>query len=104
MRSRAAVIKRYLPLAGILSSFVLFVLAAARYPGGTLESADLVGYDWTRHYISTLFAAAALNGAANPSRFFAIPAMAIFCLSIAVVFKSVSLKSGSRPLRKTIEI
>src|SRR5258706_6549618 len=97
-------IKRYLPLAGVLSSAVLFVLAAKNYPGGTLDSADFVGYDWTRHYISTLFAKTALNGTANTAKYFAIPAMFLYCTTLAFVFKTVSTKSPSRALRKTIEI
>jgi hypothetical protein len=95
---------RYLPLVGILSSICLFIVAAASYPGGTIESADSVGYDWTRHFISTLFARTALNGAANPSRMVAIPAMLILCTSIAFLFKSVSMRSPSKGLRTTIEI
>lgn len=96
--------KRHLPLIGILISVLLFVVAATYYPGGTLESAELAGYDWTRHYISTLFAATALNGVANPARYFAIPAMLFYSISIAMVFKSVSLKSPSKAVQKTIEI
>ncbi len=96
--------KRYLPLVGIVTSALLFVVAAAFYPGGTLESADAVGYDWTRHYISTLFAERALNGAVNPSKYFAIPAMLILCVSLAVVFKNLSMKSPSKSLQTIIEI
>lgn len=97
-------IKRYFPLVGVLSSVILFIVAAAYYPGGTLESADTVGYDWTRHFISTLFAPKSLNGAANPSRDFAIPAALIICISLAVIFKGVSLKTPSKAMRSTIEI
>lgn len=95
---------KYGPLVGILFAICLFVVAAAYYPGGTVESADSAGYDWTRHFISTLFAKTALNGAANPSRYFAIPAMLILCVSISLLFKSASMKSPSKSIRSTIEI
>jgi hypothetical protein len=94
----------HLPLIGILVSVFLFVLSAAYYPGGTSDSAHSVGYDWTRNFISTLFAVTALNGAANPARRLAIPAMLIFCVSIGVLFRNISRKGKSKFHRRTIEI
>ena len=82
--------KRYLPLIGILISVRLFVLAATYYPGGSTFSASSAGYDWARNFISSLFRPEALNGAANPARYFAIPAMLILCVSVGFVFKNIS--------------
>ena len=96
--------KSHLPLIAILVSVVLFALSGSYYPGGTSDSPDSVGYDWSRNFISTLFAPIALNGAANPARRFAIPAMLVFCASLGVLFRNISRKVKSRFHRKTIEI
>lgn len=97
--------KRLWPAIGILGSICLFVLSAAKYPGGGREAgAKIIGYDWTQHFISTLFAAVALNGQPNPARYFAIPAMLIFCVSIAVVFQCISRKAPSLAMGKSIQI
>lgn len=96
--------KAHWPLLALFLSACLFVLAASYYPGGTTTSATTVGYDWTRNFISSLFAPTALNGAANPARYFAIPAMLLLCLSVGFVFKRISTTTTSKPHRKTIEI
>jgi hypothetical protein len=87
--------KAHLPLVGVLTSLFLFALATARYPGG---------YDWANHSISALFQPRALNGAENPARHLAVLAVFIFCVSMGVVFKTVSNRGRSRFHRKTIEI
>src|SRR4051794_32598621 len=91
-------------LIGILASVCLFVVATAYYPGGTTFSANSVGYDWTRNFISSLFAANALNGAINPGRHFGIPTMLIFCISLGYVFNVISTKAMSKRHRKMIQI
>ncbi|MGC1549758.1 MAG: hypothetical protein WA777_14635 [Rhodanobacter sp.] len=96
--------KRNLPVIGIMLSLCLFGMATAYYPGGTLDSADFVGYSWKKHFISTLFATKALNGADNPARYFAVPAMLIFCTSMAAMFWYVSIQSRSIVLSKAINI
>ncbi len=96
--------RSHLPLLGIVISVCLFFVATTYYPGGTADSATSVGYDWAHNFISSLFAAKALNGAANPARLFAIPAMLVLCVSIGALFKSISNKSTSKIHRKTIEI
>src|SRR5262245_35293454 len=84
-----------LPLAGVLASFALFGAATLLYPGG---------YDWTRDFISTLFAPTTPAGAPNAARYVAALAMFVLCLSLAVVFKLVSRRVRGRTLRKTLEI
>jgi hypothetical protein len=95
---------RQWPLLGIVVAACLFFVAAANYPGGTTDSANSVGYQWAHNFLSALFAAKALNGAANPARAIAIPAMLALCISLGGLFKSISNKSTSRISRKTIEI
>lgn len=96
--------RKHLPFLGIFVSICLFVVSAACYPGGTSDSFVSVGYDWTRNFISTLFARTVLNGAASPARYIAIPAMFIFCVSIGVLFKGITGKTRSKFHKKTIEI
>jgi hypothetical protein len=85
----------HLPLLGVVVALVVFALAAARYPGG---------YDWANYTISALFQPRALNGAENPARPLAVLAIFIFCVSVGVVFKSISRRGKSRFQKKTIEI
>lgn len=101
---RRITFSRHLPPIGIAVSVCLFLVAARYYPGGTTESATTVGYDWTRNFISSLFAPTALNGAANTARRVAIPAMFVLCLSAGAMFKSISNKGTSKIQRKAIEI
>jgi hypothetical protein len=79
-------------------------VAASYYPGGTTDSVTSTGYDWAHNFISSLFAANALNGTANPARLLAIPTMLVLCVSIGTLFKNISNKSASKVQKKTIEI
>lgn len=101
---RNVMFRSHLPIIGIVISVCLFFVAATYYPGGTTDSATSVGYDWAHNFISSLFAPTALNGAANPARIVAIPAMLVLCVSIGALFKSIANKSTSKIHRKTIEI
>jgi hypothetical protein len=97
-------LRSHLPLLGIVVSVCLFFVATTYYPGGTTDSAATVGYEWAHNFVCSLFAPIALNGAANPARYVAIPAMLVLCVSIGVLFKSLSNKSTSKIHRKAIEI
>jgi hypothetical protein len=79
-------------------------VAAAQYPGGTMDSATNDGYSVAQTFISSLFAARALNGAANPARFVAIPALLVLCASFAVVFHRIAIKARSQAHPKIIQI
>ncbi|HKW49209.1 MAG TPA: hypothetical protein VJN70_17275 [Gemmatimonadaceae bacterium] len=59
---------RHLPVLGIAIGLGISVLATMRYPGGTLNSADTVGYNRSQNYISSLFAPQALDGEPNRLR------------------------------------
>jgi len=98
-------IQRHVPLVGMLTAMGLFWVATIYYPGGTPEDANSVGYDWQRHFISTLFASTAINGEANTARFIAIPAMLVLCGSLAILFRSLSKTVAASPIHKnSIEI
>jgi len=73
----------------------LFALAASYYPGG---------YDWAHDFISTLFAPSTATGVANEARFFAIAAMLVFCVSVAVLFEVLSRRASRLVHRKILEI
>lgn len=88
-------IRSSLPLLGALASAVLFGLASMRYPGG---------YDWIHQSVSTLFQPRALNGTVNASRSLAALAVLVFCVSIALVFHTISRSGPSKFHRKTIQI
>lgn len=83
------------PLLGVLASALVFVLAAARYPGG---------YDWFGQSFSSLFQPSALNGSLNTARPLAAVAVIIFCTSMAIVFHTIARSSPTRFHRKTIQI
>lgn len=83
-------------MTGVLASICLFVAAALSFNN---VSGEGTGYDWTRHYLSTLFVA---GGSA--ARSFAVAAMLLLCGTLAVVFKGISNKAPSRALRNGIAI
>ena len=66
-----------------------------RYPGG---------YDWVNLSISTLFQPGTPSGTDNQARPLAVLAVLSFCVSMGIVFKSVSQSATSRVHKKTIEI
>jgi hypothetical protein len=69
-------------------------MAGLRYPGG---------YDWTRDFISTLFAPSTATGAPNEARYVAVLAMFFCCVSVAALFKLLSRRASGRALGKTLE-
>jgi hypothetical protein len=93
-------LKYHLSAIGIVAALCLFVVAGIYYPGGTTASASTVGYSWTHNFISSLFAPRALNGAANPARYFATPAMLFMCVSLGIMFRRISLQVNSRVHKK----
>ena len=97
-------LKHNWPVIGIAVALGLFVTATMHYPGGTTESATTVGYSWAHNFISSLFAARALNGAVNTARSYAILAMVPLSLSVGAMFWRISTRVSSRVHRKTIEI
>ena len=105
VRGFALMLKYHLPAIGVLAALCLFVVAAIYYPGGTMDSASAVGYSWAHNFVSSLFASRALNGAANPARYIAVPAMLLLCVSLGIMFRRISINvRSSRRAKKTIEI
>jgi hypothetical protein len=89
-------LKRHWPVIGVLASICVFVAAALSFRADVGEAA---GYDWARHYISTLF----VTGGST-ARSLAIAAMLLLCGSLSLVFAGISKKAPSAGLRKGIAI
>jgi hypothetical protein len=85
-------LKKYSVLLGIIVSIFLLLIATMVYPGGSLADKNSVGFNWTKNFISNLFAAKALNGAENPSRIWADIGMMFHALSFAIFFIGYSKK------------
>ncbi len=82
----------------------MFLVAASIYPGGSQSYPDVKGFDWSQNYLSDLFAPAAVNGAANPSRYAAIPGMLALCLALAFLFRDFADKQPSVAMRRLISL
>jgi hypothetical protein len=89
-------IKKYSVLTGVVISLILMIIAISVYPGGSMFDRNSVGFDWTRNFISNLFAAKALNGSENPSRIWACLGMIILPFSYAIFFINMAKKIPDR--------
>lgn len=85
-------IKKYAVLICILLSVSLLLIATILYPGGSIADKDTIGFCWTKNFISNLFAAKAINGADNPSQFWAITGMVFHSLGYGIFFVNMSKK------------
>ena len=85
-------IKKYSVLIAVVISLILMIIATSVYPGGSMFDKNSVGFDWTKNFISNLFATKALNGAENPSRIWAYIGMILLPFSYAIFFINMSKK------------
>ncbi len=89
-------IKKYSVLICIVISVILIVIATLVYPGGSLPDKNSIGFEWSKNFISNLFAAKAINGSQNPSRIWAIIGMAFYSVGYGIFFISMSKKLASK--------
>lgn len=82
---------RLFPLFGILAYVSLFCFSSTLYPGGSKADANSIGFDWVHNYWCNLLNDAAINGAPNPGKTFAVIAMIILCTSVLVFFVNFGL-------------
>lgn len=75
-----------LPTIGILIFVGLYVYSANLYPGGSQANPNSVGFDWINNYWCNLMNENGMNGQINPARTYAITAMVILCVSLALFF------------------
>jgi len=85
-------IKKYSVLIGVVISLILMIIATSVYPGGTMFNKNSVGFDWTKNFISNLFATKAINGSENSSRIWACLGMILLPFSYAIFFLNMSRK------------
>nr|WP_294949956.1 hypothetical protein [uncultured Mucilaginibacter sp.] len=78
-------------------------VAIAVYPGGSMANQYSEGYDWSRNFISNLFAARAINGHENPARIWACLGMASFPVSYAIFFVNMAKKIPDRNVAAIIK-
>jgi hypothetical protein len=96
-------LKKYAVLLGIIISLLLLLVATMVYPGGSLFDKNSVGFDWSKNFISNLFAAKAVNGADNPSRTWADAGMIFLSVSFALFFIEFSKKIPAKSAAKIIK-
>ena len=85
-------IKKYSVLIGVILAVLLLIIATLIYPGGSLSDKNSVGFNWSKNFISNLFAAKAINGSDNPSRIWADSGMIFLAVSFAIFFIGFSKK------------
>ena len=96
-------IKKYSVLTGIIIAVLLLLIAASLYPGGSLFDKNSVGFDWSKNFISNLFAAKAINGSDNPSRIWADSGMIFLAISFAIFFIKFSKKIPTKSAANVIK-
>lgn len=69
-------IKKYSVLICLVTSVTLIVMATFGYPGGSLLDKNSIGFDWSKNFVSNLFATKAINGSENAGRIWAVIGMA----------------------------
>ena len=89
-------IKKYSVLICIVISVILLVIATLVYPGGSLLDKNSTGFDWSKNFISNLFATKAINGSENTSRIWAIIGMAFHSIGYGIFFINMSKKISAR--------
>ncbi len=89
-------IKKYSVLICFITSMILIVIATLTYPGGSLLDKNSIGFDWSKNFISNLFATKAINGSENPGRVWAIIGMAFQSVGYGIFFINMSKKISSR--------
>jgi hypothetical protein len=72
------------PVFGSLIFLLLYFLAAANYPGGSASHPQTKGFSLLHNYWCSLLNEKAINGAANNGRPFALAAMFVLALTLAV--------------------
>lgn len=82
--------KRQGPLICVVLALALVLVATRFYPGGTLDDPTVIGFDWSRNYLTQLFRPVAPNGQQNAAMPYAVAAMWLFCAGMAELFRQLS--------------
>ncbi len=89
-------IKKYSVLICLAASVILIVIASLSYPGGSLPDKNSIGFDWSKNFLSNLFATKAINGLENPGRIWAVIGMAFHSVGYGIFFINMSKKIPSK--------
>jgi hypothetical protein len=68
------------------------VIATLLYPGGSILDKNAIGFNWSQNFFSNLFLEKAINGAANPSRIWALIGMVFNSIGYGIFFIHTSHK------------
>ena len=90
------IVKKYSVLICMVISVILIVVATQVYPGGSLLDKNSIGFDWSKNFLSNLFAPKALNGSENPGRIWALIGMAFHSVGYGIFFINMSKKIPSK--------
>jgi len=80
----------------MITSVILLVIATLAYPGGSLLDKNSIGFDWSKNFLSNLFATKAINGSENPGWIWALIGMAFHSVGYGIFFINMSKKISSR--------
>lgn len=90
------VVKKYLVLICLVSAVIFVGIATSLYPGGSLFDKNYDGFDWSKNFLSNLFATKAINGSENPGWIWAIIGMAFYAVGYGIFFINMSKKIPSK--------
>ena len=96
--------KRQGPLICVLLALALLLVATRFYPGGTLDDPTVVGFDWSRHYLTHLLRPVALNGQQNAAMPYAVAGMWLFCVGMAELFRQLAKGMAASRHGKLVQI
>lgn len=89
-------VKKHSVLICLVISVMFIVIASLVYPGGSLVDKNAVGFDWSKNFLSNLFAPKALNGSENHGRIWALVGMAFLAVGYGIFFINMSKKIASK--------
>lgn len=75
-----------LPLGGMASFVLFYILAALNYPGGSWVAREQDGFSFWHNYLCDLLDIYAINGEPNTARFYAIVALVLLCTGLFLLW------------------
>jgi hypothetical protein len=88
-------IKKYAVLICMITSVILIIMATVAYPGGSVLDKNSIGFQWSKNFLSNLFATKAINGSENPGWIWALIGMAFNSVGYGIFFINMSKKISS---------
>jgi hypothetical protein len=98
------VVKKYSVLICMVVSVILIAIATLTYPGGSVLDKNSIGFDWSKNFLSNLFATKAVNGSQNPGWIWALIGMAFHSVGYGIFFINMSKKIPARQWATILKI